>query len=369
MAQDLVELSRAQLVAWPAVDEADDGWQPPEPDPVPHLGVVLVNYRGAADTIECLESLLRSDIPLKVVVVDNGSGDASLDRIAAWAGGAEPFAPPEGALAGLTSPPLAKPLAFLTLDAHDAVANAPGEAALTLIRSNDNLGFAGGNNIGIRHLLKDPAIEAVWLLNNDTVVEPAAARAVLGTLRCDPGNGMVGTVLRFYHAPQTLQALGGMRFNLATGNSRGILGGKPAGTPYCSRKVARSTDAVIGASLAVSRRFVQTVGLMSEAYFLYFEEMDWARRTGDRFQIGFARGAVVFHKHGGSIGSSAKAGGRSPGAEYWLLRARLLFYRRHHPPLLPLVWLLGWSQAARRVLRRQPDHVKAMVKALTFRRL
>ena len=144
---------------------------------------------------------------------------------------------------------------------------------------------------------------------------------------------------------------------------------QPVTRPFDPRKVARETDFVLGASLAVSRAFLETVGFMEESYFLYFEEIDWARRNGGRFAMGFARGATVYHKHGGSIGSSAKVGGRSPAAEYWLLRAKLLFYRRYHPLLLPVIWLQGCVQTSKRVLRRQPASVRAMTKALFFRPL
>ncbi|WP_374386078.1 glycosyltransferase family 2 protein [Sandaracinobacter sp.] len=355
---------------WPAeVDAGDGDWAPPERDPVARLGVVLVNYKGAADTLECLESLLRSDIPLRVAVVDNASADGSDRRIIDWASGQQPYTPPEGPLGALSSPPLDKPVPMEVLDAAEALAHAPGARLLTLIRSDENLGFAGGNNLGLRHLLKDPAIEAVWLLNNDTVVEPAAARSLLAQIRADPAQGMIGTVIRYYSAPEKVQALGGMTFNPLTGGNAGIHGNKPFKAPWDGRAAARRAACVLGASLTVTRRFVDTVGLMGEDYFLYFEEMDWARRNRGRFSIGLSRGSVVYHKHGGSIGSSAKKGGRSAQSEYWLLRARLLFYRKYHPLLLPLIWVQGWAQTARRVLRRQPDSVKAMTKALFFRPL
>jgi len=336
-------------------------------DGEPRLGVVLVNFRGAADTIECLESLLRSDLPIRVAVVDNGSGDGSLDSIRAWASGEEPFTPPDNALGRLTDPPLPKPIPLGMLSAEEAVIRRPGDDRLVLIHSPDNLGFAGGNNIGIRHLLLDPAIGGVWLLNNDTVVEPTAAAAVLATLLSAKRMGMVGTVLRFYHRPDTVQALNGMSFSLLTGNSRGLHGNKPVSARVDPRAIARQTKFVLGASLAVTRQFVETVGLMSEAYFLYYEEIDWSVRNDRRFDIGFARGATVFHKHGGSIGSSAVKGGRSANSEYWLMRARLLFFRQHYPWLLPLIWPQGWLLAGRRLIRRQPDKAGAMMRALMGR--
>lgn len=359
-----------RFFVWPPLEEVDDdAFSPPPPDPTPRLGVVLVNYKGSADTLECLESLLRSDIPIRVVVVDNASGDESVGRIVDWASGAVPWEAPDTRLAHLTSPALEKPVAIAVLEGDEALVRAPGDERVALIQAGGNLGFAGGNNLGIRHLMQDPAIEAFWLLNNDTVVEPSAARALLATIRAEPNAGMIGTVIRYYNAPDTVQALGGMTFNPLTGANAGIHGNRPFKSPWDGRAAARQAVCVLGASLTATRRFIETVGLMSEAYFLYFEEMDWALRNEGRFAIGLARGSTVYHKHGGSIGSSSKKGGRSPQAEYWLLRARLLFYRRYYPWLLPLIWTQGAAQTGRRLLRRQPASFKAMTRALMFRKL
>lgn len=330
------------------------------------LGVVLVCWNGWEATIECLESLLRSDIALKVVVVDNASPDGSLDRIEAWARGDQSYVAPTDFPGGLSTPPLAKPLSYARVAGED---HEWPEPRLLLVDSGANLGFAGGNNLGMRMLFADPAIEGAWLLNNDTVVEPAAARAVCNTLRSDKRIGMVGTMVRYYYKPETVQAMNGMKFNLWTGMAKAIGGGAPVSVKTGSPEVLRQTDFVLGASLAVSRRFVAAVGMMSEAYFLYYEEIDWATRNRGRFRIGFARGATVFHKHGGAIGSSSVKGGRSVMSDYWMLRSRLKFYGRHYPAMYPLIWAQGVAQTGIRLLRRQPRKASAMAKALLGRSL
>jgi GT2 family glycosyltransferase len=330
------------------------------------LGVVIVNYKRADDTIECLESLLRSTVPLRVVVVDNDSGDGSATRIAAWAAG--DLAPPVAseAMASLSQPPLPKPLA-LARSAGTAATSAPPTAALTLIEAGGNLGFAGGNNIGLRHLAQDPALEAFWLLNNDTVVAPDAAAALLTEMAAAADIGMCGTVVRYYWRPGVVQALGGSVFSRWTGNSHSIGGGQAAGAAFDKAAVIAATDFVLGASLAVSRRFLEAIGLMEESYFLYFEEIDWSarnRRHAPPFRIGFADKALVWHKEGGSIGSSGVAGKRSALSDYWLTRSRLAYVRRHDPLLLPLHALLTLGVAGRRLLRRQPDKAAAVIRAL-----
>ena len=328
------------------------------------LGVVLVNWNGWQDTIECLESLLRSTIPLRVTVVDNASTDGSLDRFAAWAtGGLAPTAT-DAAMARFSSPAVSKPIDIVNLDAAAARTSIPGDVLLSFIDAGSNRGFAGGNNVGLDYLMRDSRIDYLWLLNNDTVVEPQAAAALLTQLDASFGIGMCGTVVRYYHRPDTLQCLNGSRFNPWTGVSTGIAMSRPATTAYDPAAVAGATDMVLGASLAVSRRFVETIGPMAEDYFLYFEELDWAYRNRGRFGTGFARGAVVYHKEGGSIGSSSIRGARSLMADYWLLRSRLMFVRRHLPLMLPWHWLLTMALVGRRLLRRQPAKARVLLQAL-----
>ncbi len=330
----------------------------------PRMAVVMINWNRADDTIEALESLMRTDTVVRVVVIDNASEDNSLERLRAWASGAEPYQPPAGPLGRLTRPPLDKPIPFVELSDDEALERRPGAELLTIIRSSWNRGYAGGNNLAMRHALLDPAIAYCWCLNNDTVVEPGAPRALIARMDATHKVGMCGTQVRFYHRPGTWQQLNGSRFHLLTGNSTGIGAFQPVTRPIDPKKVAQETDFVLGASLAVSRAFLDTVGFMEEDYFLYFEEMDWSVRNRGRFAIAFAHGAIVYHKEGGSAGSSSRKGQRSEISEYYLMRSRLKFYRRNFPLLLPLQYPLALTLIARRLLRRQPRKAGAMLRAL-----
>ncbi len=332
------------------------------------VGIVLVNWNRWEDTIECLESVLRSTVPVQVVVVDNASADGSADKIMAWARGEQLCGPASEQMATFSTPPLQKPLPCQRLTAAELAAGAgDAEALLTVIDSGGNLGFAGGNNMGLRLLMANPGIGEFWLLNNDTVVDPGAAGALALQMRSVDKIGMCGTVVRFYYQPELVQALNGHKFSLWTGQSRGINARTPASLPFDPGRIAAATDFVFGASLGVSRAFLETVGPMEEGYFLYFEEIDWATRGRRRFRTGFAHGATVFHKEGGSIGSSGTPGARSGTSEYWLTRSRLAFMRRHHPWLLPWHWLLAITMAGRRMLSGQGDKAGAILRALAGR--
>lgn len=328
------------------------------------LAVIMINWNRWRDTIEAVETLLRSDTNIRIIVIDNASEDDSLERLRAWANGHEPYLPPAGPLGRLSRPPLAKPVPFQEVSDADLATARPGGEVLTILKSSENRGFAGGNNLAMRFALGDPAIAYCWCLNNDTVVEPDAARAIIATMDATHRVGMCGTQVRYYHRPGVWQQLNGSRFNLLTGQSRGIGANQPVTRPFSARKVADDTDFVLGASLAVSRAFLETVGFMEESYFLYFEEMDWSVRNRGRFITAFARGATVYHKEGGSIGSSGQRGARSEVSEYYLLRSRLKFYRRNYPLLLLVQYPLALLQILRRLLRRQPKKAWAMIRAM-----
>lgn len=348
------------------------------------LGVVLVNWNRWADTIECLESLLRSTVPLNIIVVDNASADGSPAHILSWAEGRHIAHSSNPAMAWLTSPPLAKPIAVTRVSAAEVPALTPdnnfvpetNEAAapaasahhLTLIDAGGNLGFAGGNNLGLRLLMANPIVTHAWLLNNDTVVAPDTAAVLLDAFAAMPGMGQCGTTVRYYHAPTSVQALGGSRFDALSGRSWSIGKDSPATDTPDEAKIAAQLDFVLGASLAVSRSFLMRVGLMAEDYFLYFEEIDWAvrnRRLGAQaLATGYAAKAIVWHKEGGSIGSASLRGERSAFSEYWLSRSRLAFTRHHYPLLLPVHWLLTLAYITRSLARRDSNRAIKLARAL-----
>jgi GT2 family glycosyltransferase len=328
----------------------------------PRIAVVMVNWRGTKDTIECLESLLRSDVAVHAIVCDNDSGDGSVEALLDWARGEPAYEAPSGSLAPLTIPPLEKPLVYEHLRDEGAFTRGP-QAPLTIIETGGNLGYARGNNVGIRFALANPDIDVVWLLNNDTVVEPSTAGAILAAFDTDPGLGMVGAALRYYHRPSHHQMLGGMRFSRWTTRAVGIGAGSAVGARVDADQIGRETDFVCGASLGVSRAFLETVGLMGEEYFLYYEEVDWAIRNAGRFRMGFSPAAIVYHKEGGSIGSSGAKGQRSALSDYHHARSKLLFGRKHYPALLPAYFAQNLIMAARRILRRQPDKARAILRA------
>jgi len=201
------------------------------------------------------------------------------------------------------------------------------------VQTGANLGFAGGNNVALRGLLRRRDWDYVWLLNNDTVVAPGALTALVRRMEERPDAGLCGSTLLYYQDGQTVQAYGGATYSRLTGRPQPIHPPRPADRDWVEAHMAY----LVGASMLASRRFLEAVGLMDESYFLFFEELDWATRAAGRFSLAWAPDSIVYHKGGASTGLFA--GAYSARSERQLHRSQLIYARKHHPHLLPCVWL------------------------------
>ena len=293
----------------------------------PKVAVVLLNWNGWCDTIACLDSLLPT-LPngSRVIVCDNGSQDDSMAHIRDWANGADK---------NLMQPAFVtthavRPLLWSEYDRGQAEeGGGTDDPSLVLINTGGNLGFAGGNNVGIRYALAHD-YDFIWLLNNDTVVNASSLDALLSRMQADSNIGICGSTLAYFDAPNTVQALGGSRFDFKRGIGVHLGLGEQLSAPRDQNMIEQSLDYVVGASMMVSRAFLKDVGLMCEDYFLYFEEIDWAMRAKGKFTLAWAPDSVVLHKEGASIGSSHRSRPSATSLRY-LYRNRLRFTRRHTP--------------------------------------
>ncbi len=308
----------------------------PIPEKSPKVWIVLVNWNGWHDAVECLESVLRLDYPdFGVIVCDNASSDGSIGKLRDWAAGTLAWTAPAGPLARLTTPPVPKPVACEHVRAPASFHHGDSAARLLLVETGGNLGFAGGNNVGIRIALDDPACAYVWLLNNDTVVEPGCLAAMVRRAGMDAETGITGSVNCFYADPGRVQALGGGHFS-----------------PW---RVAIDLHGI-----GMSRRFLQGVGEMEESYFLYFEEIDWALRARGRFRQALAEDAIVYHK----AGSSTKEQHDSDFAIYTQYRSRFKMYRKLLPRLLVLCHVRTVRDMLVAALRGRKVASRAMLRAM-----
>lgn len=311
----------------------------------PRIGVVILNHNGWQDTVACAESVLASlTPPAWLVIVDNDSSDGSRRWLRHWAVGDMEFALSELGV------PVAqeKPLPLVELD--DAQAETAPPAPLVLLRRGCNGGYAAGMNAGIRPLLRWGA-DAVWLLNNDTVVERQALGAMAQRLFSKHHPGLCGSLVRYRHNG-LVQCCAGGRTNRWTGLS--VLEGNgeqiQSGALFTADAVEKRLNFIYGASVMASRAFIEEIGLLDERYFLYCEEQDWAYSAGGRFDFAYAPDAVIWHKEGGTSGFSHTS--FNPRRLVDLTRSRLLLAAKHTPAALPTVCLSIVFAAARMVWRR-----------------
>lgn len=245
----------------------------------PRVHIVILNWNGWKDTIECVQSCLNLTYDnYVVVIVDNASSDGS-----------------EAILRG----------------------HFPD---VELIQTGDNLGYAGGNNVGVRYALANGA-QYVWLLNNDTKVDPAALDEMLHVMKDEPTVGMVGPKILLYSRPDYLNCVGST-INLITGQPSLIgLGEKDDGRFDDIREM----DTLSGCSLLVRRGLIDAVGLLDDRFFLFYEETDWilrAKRAG--YRMLYAPKARIWHKVSASVG-----GHQSPLMLYYMIRNNPLLMRKN----------------------------------------
>lgn len=306
--------------------------------------IILLNWNGWIDTIECLESVFRSNYPnYQVIVCDNNSQDRSLEHIQAWAEGRlDVSLPTTNSLRRLSFPPVPKPIPYILWRYTNAENNITADdvnRSLVLIQINANLGFAGGCNVGLRYIASKNDFNYVWLLNNDTVIESSALDYLVQRMREKPRAGLCGSTIIYYHDPTRIQALGGFKYNKWLGTSKQIGNLDAWKESVDQEQIEKQMFGIQGASILVSNEFIKTIGLMSEDYFLYFEEQDWAMRAKEKFELAFSSLSVVYHKEGTSTGGRSFQKKKSLLSDYFSSRSRLLFTKKFFPWALPTVYL------------------------------
>jgi GT2 family glycosyltransferase len=291
--------------------------------------IIVVNWNGWNDTIECLESLLMLEYPdFRVVVCDNGSQDDSVIKLREW--GVQTFGSDSAVWQELCRK-----------DAEKGCGSP--DTKITLITNGANLGFGGGTNVGMRYALACGDAGFCWLLNNDTVVDALALTEMVIRLNDKPDASMCGSTLREYANRSRIQTLGGAIYykwlGVAWHIGRTISGDVIPDTALVEKKM----DYVVGASLLVRSAYLKEVGLMAEDYFLYFEEIDWVSRGQGLYSLAYAPKSIVYHKMGASIGTATNPLHKSFQCDYYSLHNRLLFTRRYCPHALlgVYVFLVG----------------------------
>lgn len=266
------------------------------------VAIITINFNGEKDTIACLDSLAKvdtKDLEIEIIVVDNGSKDESADYVRKYV----------------------KSIDFKKI-------------VLTIIETHKNLGFAGGNNIGMREGLQHGA-DYILLLNNDTLVEKNFVAQLLSVADSDPKIGVVAPKIYFakgyeFHNKYKKEEFGKviwyaggiMDFKNVYGHHLGV-----DEVDHGQYDTVSETEFASGCCLLIKKEVIEKVGMFDEKFFLYYEESDWnyrIRKAG--YAIMFAPKAIIWHKNAQSAGGSGSAL-----QDYYITRNRLIFGMKYAP--------------------------------------
>ena len=282
------------------------------------LSIITINYNGVKNTCELIETLPLEDNSIEVIVVDNASKE------------------------------------------DDAIIIERRYPQVKVIRSKENLGFAGGNNLGI----KAAHGKYLFFINNDTVLRPLTSdlRLLVNRLESSPKVGAVCPKLRFSWGDTPIQFAGYTPLSRITMRNRAIGCGE---SDYGQYDTPHITPYAHGAAMMVKREVIDKAGLMPECYFLYYEELDWSMmiRRAD-YDIWYDPAVTVFHKE------SQTTGQQSPLRTYYIPRNRLLFVKRNNTnatrilSYLYLVCLVATRDILKYTIQHRLDLAKATIKGI-----
>ena len=345
----------------------------------PKVAIIILNWNGWKDTIECLESVFRNTYPnYQIVVVDNGSTDSSMEKIKAWAEGKQEVLTPESShpLYYLSHPPVKKliPYVYYTRKEAERCGNIKLEEKITkelqeqvkinseefnpttfhpliFIQTGENLGFAGGNNVGIRYASTKKDFDYIWLLNNDTVIYRDALMEMVKLAESDERIGILGSKLLFYDKPDIIQVLGGT--NKITWKNTG-------GIPICCLKKDKDRfnnnfelkGYICGASLLAKMELIKTINLLDENYFMFTEETDWCFKASKKDWKLFCNGkSKIWHKVGASSKNNVEKFFSINYYDYYGTRNHLYFVRKHFPKYFILACIYLFFKILRQSIR------------------
>jgi GT2 family glycosyltransferase len=283
----------------------------------PLVSIIAVNFNQTAVTAAFLDSVRRLRYPsTEIILVDNGSA-----------------APPGP-----------------WLQEH--------YPEVRYLETGRNLGFAGGNNVGIRAARG----EYLLLVNNDTELEEDVVERLLACFEASEDVGMVCPLLLYHEAPGLVQYAGYTPLHPITARNRTIGQFEPDRGQFTE---VRETPFAHGAAMLTSRKVLDRVGLMAEDYFLYYEELDWSariRKAGYRILV--EPRARVLHKESVSVGKD------SPLKTYFMTRNRMLYMRRHASWWSCSAFMVYWFllatpiHIARFLMQGKQRHLQAFRKAI-----
>lgn len=253
----------------------------------PHVAIIVLTWNQRDVTLDCLDSLKKMDYPaecLDLIVVDNGSADGTAQAIR---------------------------------DRFEAV---------TVLENTTNLGFAAGNNVGIRYAM-ECGVDYIMLLNNDTIVATKMLTRLIDSSKTKPSVGIVTPKIYYYDEPERIWCAGAS-VNWYNGSSMRLqaeeIDPKQDTEPYY-------VDFASGCAICLKREVIDRIGLLDSRFFIYYEETDWCIRASNAgWSTLYVPTAYLWHKVSAAMGTT------SPATDYYMNRNVLLFLAKNQR---------GWKRA------------------------
>ena len=281
------------------------------------LSIITINYNGLKDTCELIDTLPLNNETIEVIVVDNASTQDEATEIE------------------------------------------KRYQQVKVIKSDENLGFAGGNNLGIQAAHG----KYLFFINNDAILPQLSALSLLiNRLESSDQIGMVCPKIRFTWGEQPIQYAGYTPLSKITLRNKSIGFGEQDNGQY---DTPHPTPYAHGAAMMVKREVIEKAGMMPECYFLYYEELDWSmmiRRAG--YEIWYEPACTIFHKE------SQTTGQMSPLKTYYIIRNRLLFAQRNidgsekYLTYIYLICIVAVRDVLKYLCKGQINMAKAVMKGI-----
>ena len=256
---------------------------------------MLLNWNGEEDTIECLDSLKSLNYPdFEIFLVDNNSCENSVNSILNYLDNDEYYN------------------YVLVEKKHLDTFVRTDDSNLIFILNDSNAGFAGGNNVALNYVKDNYPSGYVMLLNNDTIVTDDLLDALVEKFNESDDIGFVGANHYYYHDRNTLQTVGGGLIDLVHGECMAV-------TEFGKYD---EFDFLTGSCVFMSCDVLRDVGVMSEDYFMYWEDVDWSTRARLKgYKLKISDTGCIYHKEGASIKSLSRI--------YYHTRNRIIYMKRN----------------------------------------
>ena len=244
------------------------------------LFIILLNYNGYKDTLECVKSIIEMEkkFNYKIIVVDNNSTDNSKEVL-------------------------------------------ENDNRFIFIETHENGGFAKGNNVGIKYAIQKGA-DYVLLLNNDTVIEKDSILKLVEKMEEDKTLGMIGSRIMYYDNKKIINYCGGHMnwFKASSIHENYKLEYRTDGGNF------KYTEIITGCCILIKKEVIENVGLLPEEYFMYYEDTDYCIQVREAgYKLGVLEDSVIYHKV-----SLSSGGENSPFSIKWGNRNRLIFMNKYY---------------------------------------